>query len=235
MAKLIFLERYNDINIGYSTHEDPNNLSAVGLAFSMGANTFEKHVGIKTEKYNINDYSATPEQISLWLKSLDESISMVGNRDDKAINTEEEKSSLKDSKRGVFAQKDIKAGEKIKLDDVIFSIPVNKNGFTANDFSKYSEFTALKDIKKLEAVNNDNTKLVNLRNDVLDIVKKVRNIIKDTNLIIPNGSQMEISHHYGIEDFYNNGLIMFTIINKEYCKKILILLKTKLTQLNIIK
>ena len=76
-------------------------------------------------------------------------------------------------------------------------------------------------------MNNDNTKFVNLRDDVLDIVKKVRNIIKDTNIVIPNGSQMEISHHYGIEDFYNNGLIMFTIINKEYCKKILILLKNQ--------
>ena len=38
---------------------------------------------------------------------------------------------------------------------------------------------------------------------------------------------MEISHHYGLENFYSTGMAMITIVNEEYCKKILFLLPGK--------
>ncbi len=56
-------ERYRGTDIGWSTHEDPENLSAVQVAYALGARLFERHVGINTDKYKLNAYSSTPEQV----------------------------------------------------------------------------------------------------------------------------------------------------------------------------
>ena len=46
----------------------------------MGAKVFEKHIGIETDKYKANKYTANPEQINKWLHSLMVSKIMVGDR-----------------------------------------------------------------------------------------------------------------------------------------------------------
>ena len=47
---------------------------------------------------------------------------------------------------------------------------------------------------------------------------------------------MEISHHEGIENFEKVGCFLLNIINKEYAKKILVMLPDKdILHINIIK
>jgi len=79
-------------------------------------------------------------------------------------------------------------------------------------------------LKKDDFITFDDVEIIQTRKQVLDIVENIKRFIKKTNVIIPNGSELEISHHYGIENFYKYGLSMITVINREYCKKILILL-----------
>ena len=62
------------------------------------------------------------------------------------------------------------------------------------------------------------------REKIWDIVKMARAIIKDSNVVIPVSAELEISHHYGIENFHEFGLVMLTIVNRDYCKKLLITL-----------
>ena len=40
----------------------------------------------------------------------------------------------------------------------------------------------------------------------------------------PSGKHLELSHHYGLENFDKTGLAMVTVINMEYCKKLLFVL-----------
>ena len=40
------IERYNDVPIGWSTHEDPEDFKPSVLALAKGAQIFEKHIGI---------------------------------------------------------------------------------------------------------------------------------------------------------------------------------------------
>ena len=54
--------RYPEVQVGYSTHERPDNIEAVKIAIAMGAVMFEKHVGLPTEDYALNAYSATPSR-----------------------------------------------------------------------------------------------------------------------------------------------------------------------------
>ena len=54
MNRLRFLkEKYKDIKIGYSTHENPDETNNISMAISMGATIFEKHIGLKTEAYSL--------------------------------------------------------------------------------------------------------------------------------------------------------------------------------------
>ena len=59
---------------------------------------------------------------------------------------------------------------------------------------------------------------------IKEIVTDICAIINESKLTVPADVDLEISHHYGIKSFKKFGLSMLTVINREYCKKILILL-----------
>ena len=60
--------RYDDINIGWSTHESPDEFLPAALALSKGASLFEKHIGMESTKYKLNKYSLTPPKFENGLK-----------------------------------------------------------------------------------------------------------------------------------------------------------------------
>ena len=67
ISQIDFLQnRYPDVRIGFSTHEDTSNTDFIKMAVAKGATIFEKHVAVQTEQYGINKYSATPAQVD-WL------------------------------------------------------------------------------------------------------------------------------------------------------------------------
>ena len=220
----VFRERYPDMRIGYSTHEDPSQQQTGAIAFALGASIFEKHVGLPNEEYVNNAYSASPGQLSEWLEKFSQAVDMIGNFETKAINSQSEVASLKDLQRGAFVKRPIKVGEVLTNNDVYFAIPSVAAGFTANDFSKYKEFVASSDIEKNEQLTNLNTKVSDRRHKIKEIVDRTRAFLQDNKVQIPNGAILEISHHYGIENFYETGLSMITVVNEEYCKKLLFLL-----------
>ena len=50
-------KRYRSLDIGWSTHEGPNENLPASLAYACGATLFEKHIGINSKKYGLNNYS----------------------------------------------------------------------------------------------------------------------------------------------------------------------------------
>jgi N-acetylneuraminate synthase len=62
------------------------------------------------------------------------------------------------------------------------------------------------------------------RQHVIAAVKAVRSLLREGNVILPGLSELEISHHYGLESFDRFGLTLITIVNREYCKKVLVML-----------
>ena len=80
------------------------------------------------------------------------------------------------------------------------------------------------DISKNEAIHPNNTDQQDTRDKIWEIVKKVRKFLKESQVVIPGGAELEISHHYGLEKFDKYGLMMITVVNREYCKKILVTL-----------
>ena len=59
-------KRYHNTTIGYSGHEQPNDILPSVLALSSGAKIFERHVGLETDKISLNKYSMSPKQTNNW-------------------------------------------------------------------------------------------------------------------------------------------------------------------------
>jgi sialic acid synthase SpsE/D-lyxose ketol-isomerase len=216
--------RYPGLRIGFSTHEDPANVDIVKLAVGKGVDLFEKHVGLATSEFPINGYSATPEQVDAWLAAARYARKICGNaiRDPGANKAELD--SLRTLRRGVFVRRLVRAGEVLGSADVYFAFPPSESQFTANDWSKYARFIARKDIQPDDAVNPDNTESRDERETVWRIAQQVKDLIQQSGIVVPGGVDLEISHHYGLDRFHDVGLTMLTVVNRGYCKKILVLL-----------
>ena len=216
--------RYPEIPVGYSTHESPDDTDAIKIAVGKGASVFEKHVALKTPKYGINAYSATPENVRAWLEAAQEAFDMCGLEGQRYAGSEKERFDLRGLQRGVFVKRQLNAQEKVDGSCVFYAIPNFEGQLVANDMSKYSEMIAGVDLPANQAVMKKDVKVVNLRAKVLQIVEQVRNLLVDSKIVLPNSLEIELSHHYGIENFENWGATIINCINREYCKKLIILL-----------
>jgi sialic acid synthase SpsE/mannose-6-phosphate isomerase-like protein (cupin superfamily) len=220
----LFKQRYAAVPVGYSTHESPENMDAIRMAIAMGAVVFERHVGLKTENYVLNDYSSTPEKISDWLAAARAAILMCGVSGARFEGTEKERSDLRGLRRGVFAACAIGKGEKITPLNTFLAIPNVDGQVLANDLSKYCEYVAQRDFQARQPVFAADVTTINLRDQVLDIIRQVRDILLASRIALPERLEMELSHHYGIDQFAEWGATIINCINREYCKKLIILL-----------
>lgn len=219
-----FKHRYPDVPIGYSTHEDPDNVDSVKIAVAKGAMIFEKHIAVETETYPKNAYSATPIQIKKWLESAQNAFQMAGVADQRKSFSEKEICDLRQFKRGVFLKKPVKTGDAITVENTFFAFPNSTDQLLANDMSKYTTFTAKRDLDINEPVFQDDVDQAEIREKVYAIVTEVRKILKKGNIIFPGQADLEISHHYGLDRFHQFGVTMITVVNREYCKKLIIML-----------
>lgn len=217
-------QRYPEITIGFSTHERPENYEAVKLAIAKGAGIFEKHVGVKTNQYALNAYSAAPEQVRYWLEAAVQAYKICGVAGQRHEFVASELADVSQFQRGVFVNKDTKAGERIDINNTFFAFP-NKDGqVLANHMSKYIVYIAQKDYKKNETVMNADVVKNDIRSKVYEAVEKVNKFLKQANIPISNKWNFELSHHYGLEKFYEFGASIVSCFNREYCKKIIVLL-----------
>lgn len=220
----LFIKRYPDITVGYSTHEHPDNMDSIKIAIAKGARIFEKHVAVETVEFPKNAYSASPEQIYQWLKSAHLAFGMCGISGERAEFSEKELTDLRQFKRGVFVSKKIKKGGVIDLSSVFYAFPNQDGQLLANDMSKYTEFTAKKDIVVNAPIFLADVERTEKREQVYSIVQKVKSLLKEGNVVFPGKANLEISHHYGLDRFYEYGITIITVVNREYCKKLIIML-----------
>ena len=214
--------RYPHLSVGYSTHENPANVDAVKLAIAMGARIFEKHVGLTSEKYAVNDYSINPEQAALWLNSAATALSLCGEREERRVAMKEERDSLASLRRGIFAKRDLMPNQSLTQDDVYFAFPPEPSQLVANQWSKYCDFKVRKAVGKDEPLESANVAISDSRSNIWAALQKVKSLLNESGTTIPNGIDLELSHHYGMEKFDQYGLTMLTVINRGYCKKLLI-------------
>jgi N-acetylneuraminate synthase len=219
------IKRYPYVPIGYSGHEAPDNLDAVKIAVSKGATILERHVGIPTDTIKLNKYSMTSEQTDAWVRSALAARELCGNTSNKQMSQAETEAMLS-LKRGVYAARDIKRGERIERERVFFAMPCVEGQTNSGEFGrKRATFTASRDYKPNEPVTEHR------RPDTISIVRGIvhdaRGILYEANVKLSNDFEIELSHHYGMEHFRQFGALIVNEINREYCKKLVVLLPSQ--------
>jgi N-acetylneuraminate synthase len=204
-------KKYPHITVGFSTHESPTNYDAIKIAYAIGARMFEKHVGLDI----LNAYSASPEQVGLWVQSYLTAVEMTGT--DK-VYEENETKDLEKLYRGVFFKRDVAEGDVVTADDVYFAFPKTPNCIHSGEFH---DFIADKTFAKDDPVSVITKTLKNEK--AQDYVNRVNEFMSLNNVHAPEN--ITLSHHYGIQRIHETGCVMFTVVDEElYSKKILVLL-----------
>jgi N-acetylneuraminate synthase len=212
-------ERYPDVTIGYSGHEEPGNYDVIKIAVSLGARVFERHVGLPTDRIKLNAYSLDPEQADRWVKAALAAKTVLGTSDKNP--DPEERNSLFLLKRGVFAEHPIKKGEMIRPEDVFYAFPIKEGQLTSGEFGRVrARYSASKNYKANEAIfeNWD----LDTYHKIRQIIHKAKGLLEENRIVIGSSYEIELSHHYGIEKFDKYGSILIKIVNREYCKKIIL-------------
>jgi sialic acid synthase SpsE/mannose-6-phosphate isomerase-like protein (cupin superfamily) len=213
-------DRYRDVPIGWSTHESPDNLNAVQIAYALGARLFERHVGLNTDKYKLNGYSSTPEQLERWLAAFNNARASMG-AEERAPASADERQTLRELKRGCFAARAISKGETLQKEDVFFAMPCAEGGMTSGAFRPgmmadrdYAKNESLSAAVSQQSASNDQI--------VYQIMLQVRGLLNTAGIYINEDANIEISHHYGLHRFREFGAILITCINRDYAKKLVI-------------
>ena len=223
-----FRGRYPGVKIGFSTHEDPASGEIVKLAIAKGAEILEKHVGVPTTENPLNAYSADPTQVRAWLRAAEKAQEICGCSDRRPPENRSEAESLRSLRRGMFAARDLPAGESLTREDIYFAFPPEDGQFASSDWSKYSVFSTSQKISKDGAIAPSNATRRDNRTLVWEAAQRVKTLIEESRIVIPGGVDLELSHHYGMDRFLEIGLTMITVVNRDYCKKILVSLPGQL-------
>ena len=224
LGQIDFLrQRYPEVPVGYSTHEDPENYDAVSIAIGKGAAILERHVALKTSAYDVNKYSSVPEQVEKWLAAAAGAYKMCGTVGARRKISEKEAGDLRGLRRGVFSKAGLKPGERLTAANVFYAIPNLPGQLLSNDLSKYSLYTPKEEIPPGKPVLLAALDHRNIRAKVEETVIKIRQLVIDSRIALPPKIEFELSHQYGLENIDRYGATIINCINREYCKKIIIM------------
>lgn len=214
-------ERFPGLGLGYSTHERQDNYAAVGLALAKGAHIFERHIAEDDGNIPINGYSSSSDHLRLWAESLRDAISMTSGMDHSAWVNDAEQKAVRELRRGVYASRALDKDSGLTDEDVFFAIPVLDDHITANDWSKLESKTSKDAIAGGDALRTENVKISHVSDAVRDIVEQTRDLLKKASVGLPAQSRVELSHHYGLDKFFEYGAVLATVVNRDYCKKVI--------------
>lgn len=215
-------KRFPDLNIGWSTHEPPQDTDLVLSAISVGASLLERHICIPNKEMPQNAYSSNPEQLQEWLNKIAKAEKILGLNQ---INIrDEEIKSINSLSRGVYAKKNIKNNSIINESQIFYAFPLLSEGQHTSSSIKFPS-RAIKDIKKNEAlVEEKNIKSPpdNQNKYLKTAIHEIKALLALGNIHLNSTFSLELSHHKGKKNFKKIGTTIINCINREYCKKILI-------------
>jgi N-acetylneuraminate synthase len=217
----LFRARYPSTPIGFSTHEDPENVHLIQMAYAKGARLFERHIGVPTATIKLNAYSSTPQQLRSWIEAYRDAVAACGSGEGRPPVPAAEAEELRQLMRGVYARRSIKRGETLGPDDVFFAMPLQEGQMTSGQWrdgvaaaADYALQAPLPD----GLVRTEPTKM----EIIYQTIHEVKGMLNTARIAIGSEFDVELSHHYGIERFREVGVTIIDCINRDYCKKILI-------------
>lgn len=217
MARLA--RRYAEVPVGYSGHEAPDNTDIVRCAMAMGARLLERHIGMPLPDAPNNGYSMDPGQAEKWVRAALEARLMASGIDRERQVAPTERDSLAALARGTYLRRPVKAGATVTADDVYFAMPCCPGQTSSGLFcpSPASRDYAA-DEPLTEVRNHDPVAVVRTH------IHRARGLLAEAGIHLLKPLSIEISHHYGIDQFHKTGAILVNVVNRTYCKKLLVMM-----------
>ncbi|MFN2476114.1 MAG: N-acetylneuraminate synthase family protein [Chthoniobacterales bacterium] len=129
-----FRERYPGHEIGYSCHEYNDWTQSIGIAYAKGARTFERHIDINSDGFQVAQYSSLPEQLDTWFKAFHKAVEFCGTaRTGRKIPLHKETAYLDSYIRGVYAKHDLAEGQLLTENDIYMAIPLQKGQLSSRE------------------------------------------------------------------------------------------------------
>jgi N-acetylneuraminate synthase len=76
-------------------------------------------------------------------------------------------------------------------------------------------------IASKEKLTSANVGITNRNALLRELVERSKLHFESAGVMVPNRSDVELSHHYGIDRFDEYGIVMVTVVNRDYCKKVI--------------
>jgi N-acetylneuraminate synthase len=212
-------ERFPNLPVGYSGHEAPDDLDVVKAAVALGARILERHVGLPREDSALNAYSLDDAQTSAWVESALRMRAICGSGREKEVPAEETRS-LHQLTRGTFARRPVRAGETLSRQDVFFAMPCGEGQTTAGEFAE--GMVAARDYEEKAPLTESRTRgpVEVMREAIHD----AKGMLKEAGVEIGSQFEVELSHHHGPQQFRRFGAVIINLLNREYCKKLIVVL-----------
>ncbi len=210
-------EEFPDIEIGYSTHESPKSKSVSPYAVARGATIIEKHVGKVTDTINLNDYSCTVDEMEIVVDEIEFlRLASIGK-----FTTSE---ALEQLKRGVYVKTKLVAGHTIQENDLYYAMPLQEGCLNVSNIDDIVGKKLTMDIDKDKPLTNENL-IDATREKILEDLKNDFNmLLESANISVTDKDDVELSCHFGLEQFRQTGALIVSKINRSYCKKIIAML-----------
>lgn len=214
-------KRYPYCTIGWSTHEDQDNTAAVQVAYALGAEMFERHIGLETDKIKLNAYSSRPEQLDAWFAAYRQAQAMCGPLERPAPDPREVEA-LRSLRRGVYARKPLKKGATLDRELVYFAMPCLEGQMPSGDWHPEAVLEA-----PVEADGAVMAEAVTLPEPPMEMsikhsIHQVKALLNEAGVRLGSEFSVEYSHHDGIENFERTGAVLIDCVNRSYCKKIVV-------------
>jgi N-acetylneuraminate synthase len=120
--------------IGYSCHEYHDWTTSIGIAYGKGARTFERHIDINDDGFEVAQYSSLPDQIDTWFKAWHKACEMCGNSSQqRRVPLTREIAYLDSYVRGVYVRHDLKQGQLLTEEDIYLAIPLQKGQISCRE------------------------------------------------------------------------------------------------------
>jgi N-acetylneuraminate synthase len=104
------------------------------IAYGKGARTFERHIDINDDGFQVATYSSLPAQIDTWFKAWHKAQEMCGTSGSQRRNFIDREIAYLDSYvRGVYAKRDLVAGQILSEEDYYMAIPLQKNQISSRE------------------------------------------------------------------------------------------------------
>ena len=128
------MKRYPGHTIGYSCHEYHDWQMSIGIAYGKGARTFERHIDINSDGFEVAKYSSLPEQIDTWYRAFHKAVEFCGTASEsRKLILDKETAYLDTYIRGVYAKCDLKPGDLLTEEDIYMAIPLQKGQISCRE------------------------------------------------------------------------------------------------------